>query len=183
MSRTITYPPTSSGGSGGGSGFIRTLQPSIPYMTNFSAGPDTAGGLLALAIDVPYDCLLESINWVAGSGSAGNVRCFVYGPATTADQMTGCELVADSGSFAHPSAGTPSEVAFADIPLTAGQYFIGLQFSSTSGSLQMAAADIFVTTELTYMATGVFGTIPDPAPTMTPQAGPIPLLIMRVKPA
>lgn len=139
----------------------------------------TAGRVHLSPVDVPWPVIVDRIIWLVGNNATGNVRLGIYEEGGAADSPTGADLVVESASIAIPGTQRYHLATIADTTLEPGQYFLGLQASSTLARYYHAW-DTGNSIGFYYNRGGGYGAFTDPCPALIAYAR-IPLMYLRVK--
>lgn len=180
MSRTITYPPTSSGGGTAAAAFQRNIFYPVQQSSLTAGIRGATAAIFATVFEVASDCVLQAVKFTAGGTSTGTFRCAIYGVTVTPDDMTGAPLLAESDALAVPAADEVGTATFADVALPAGQYYAAIQFSAATQTYVPTADSASGLFTWRQYANQAYGAFPATAPTMSMDSADLPLLIVQV---
>lgn len=166
----------------------------IPYKTilptrlwgisNGASANGTAGRVYLQRVEVPEQRIINGISFVNWNPTNGNVYVGIYPDIGTGTPVGATLLVSSASTAVSGTVDTGQTVSIADTTLTAGSYYVAIQFSGTTNELLFhnnKAVYIDLTTGFYYDRAGGYGafTTPCPASTSTYQ---VPLAIINIKP-
>lgn len=166
-----------------GSSTIATPRWVKPHFSGVAATDATpvAGRVLLLQFELLKACTVDGINISLGTVSSGNFRVGIYGPVDfSTDTCQGANLVVESASTAQTTINGPQLVSLTSTALTAGKYYVAVQFDNTTARYSRLANQSQVDGWTQYYdRTGGYGAFTSPCPSVTSTGSNMPSIAMR----
>ena len=142
----------------------------------------TAGRVVLILFEVPFDCKVDAIIVQNVATVAGNATVGIYGPiAFATDTCLDAPLLIESASTALSGASQPQIITFTETDLIAGKYYMAVEYSdATHTYLRQANSSQVVGWGQYYDRGGGYGALTNPCPAVTNTGTALPGLRVRI---